>query len=152
WGDKWSAAYAWELPSGKPLTPMNGHTAGVTDAAFAANGKEIVTASYDGRALKWDAAGKYLGAIEPKRAKDDYIRAPVLAPGARRLFTPYAAYDLETGEVLATWPDDARKFLGDFTQVYPSPGAERVALLGVPYNDSGTRCYVCDAKTGKVIL
>jgi WD40 repeat protein len=49
-------ARVWELPSGKMVLELRGHTDGVTGADVSSDGKRICTSSsYDQTARVWDA-------------------------------------------------------------------------------------------------
>lgn len=75
------AALAWELSSGKLLTPLTGHAASVRSIAFVNEGKEILTGGDEGLLLRWDAAGKDLGEVR--------LRAPG-GFGSQNRFPMYA--------------------------------------------------------------
>ncbi|VTU01353.1 (myosin heavy-chain) kinase : Uncharacterized protein OS=Fusarium oxysporum f. sp. vasinfectum 25433 GN=FOTG_18972 PE=4 SV=1 [Gemmataceae bacterium] len=145
WGEDRSTAYAWEVPSGKPLTPVFGHSALVRGLAFA--GKEIVTTGYDARTMRWDAAtGEFLGTVEFRLARGDF--GPYAVPGAsgRVAFTERAVYDPTTGTAVAEWPATLR--IDRNTPTYPSADGKRVAFL----NPGGTvKLTVCDTGTGAVL-
>jgi len=69
-GIAWTAvgltAFAWELPSGKLITPAGGHVSFIRSIAFASEGKEILTSGDDGLIFRWDPSGKELGEIRPR--------------------------------------------------------------------------------------
>ncbi len=82
WGSRGWATVAWEVPSGKLLTPPGGHAAPLSSAAIVANGKEYLTASTDGAIIRWDAAtGKELDTIRLKipglNYGSGYVNSPV---------------------------------------------------------------------------
>lgn len=102
WGVAGSAPVAWEVPSGKLLTPPREHVTPVTSVAFAAGGKELVTSSTDGRAVRWDAAtGEPLGPVAlrpPRLANYPARQALTLSPdGARGVGAVGGVFDLKTG-------------------------------------------------------
>lgn len=75
WGREGARAVAWEVPSGKPLTPVGGRQVAPQSLAFTADGNELLTngeAWTDWTVERWDAAtGKLLGV-----RKCDFGRAP----------------------------------------------------------------------------
>jgi WD40 repeat protein len=108
-----SAAFVWEVPSGKLMSPAGGHTGLVSGIVFAAGGKEILTGGQEGAIYRWDAAtGKGLGEIalrqggQPQPVRLSY--APVVfAPGGSVAVADRgtrAAYDLATGSQLFALP------------------------------------------------
>jgi RNA polymerase sigma factor (sigma-70 family) len=48
----------WEMPSGKELAPLKGHTAPVFDIAFSPDGKLLVSGSGDGSIKVWDMVAR----------------------------------------------------------------------------------------------
>lgn len=145
WGEDHATAYAWEVPSGKALTPATGHSAMIRGLAFA--GKEIVTTGYDARTMRWDAAtGKYLGTVEFRPVRGDYGVYVFPGPSGRVAFSEKAAYDLATGDAVAQWPDSFRA--GRHTPVYPSADGKRVAFLNPA---STVTLSIFNAETGAVV-
>src|SRR5262249_13168482 len=64
WAHRGSVLSAWEVPSGKLITPAGGHLSNVVSAAGLGGGQESLTASSDGVVLRWDATtGKELGSL-----------------------------------------------------------------------------------------
>ena len=54
----------WDIPSGREIHVLKGHTQPVVAVRFSADGRRIVTASWDGTARVWDAySGEELLAI-----------------------------------------------------------------------------------------
>ncbi len=47
-------ARVWDARTGAPLATLAGHLMEVEDAEFSPDGREVVTASYDGKARVWD--------------------------------------------------------------------------------------------------
>ena len=67
WTQRDMTAVAWEVPSGKLLTPAGGHKNPLTGVALVGGGKEFFTGAADGVILRWDAAtGKELGSLSLK--------------------------------------------------------------------------------------
>jgi WD40 repeat protein len=65
WGKGSAAAFVWESATGKRLLKLEGHKEAVANAAFAPDGKRIVSASRDQTLRIWDAAtGKQLLLLE----------------------------------------------------------------------------------------
>lgn len=116
WSNRGSATFAWEVPSGKLLTPAGGHINPVTSAAVAGGGKEVFTAASDGVVLRWDpATGKELGALPLKAPLSGYGSGAVTgtvyltADGTRALANDgngLAVYDLPSGSQQFVIPAD----------------------------------------------
>ena len=106
WGYHGAAGFAWEVPSGKSLTPAEGHFDRVTGVAFSPDGKEIITIGGDHRTLRWDAAtGKQLGVVKLNFGRVERHFVPLALSGdSKRLFTTGAVYDLQTGKGVAQSP------------------------------------------------
>lgn len=49
-------AVAWEAPTGRLVTPLMDHVAGVRSIAFPPDGKDLFTSGNDGNAFRWDLA------------------------------------------------------------------------------------------------
>ena len=54
WGASGPMPVVWEAPSGKVLSPLPEHTGAIRAIAFAAGGKELISASQDGRIIRWE--------------------------------------------------------------------------------------------------
>jgi WD40 repeat protein len=114
WATLGPTAVVWEVPSGKLLSVIGGHTGAVTGVAFAAGGKEVLTGGDDGLILRWDAAtGKQLGPI------------PLRIPGGGLVLTPGAIEFVNTASgpvvVVNQGPRRGRFDLATGAQVVSTP-------------------------------
>ena len=131
-----STAVAWEVPSGRLLSPFAGHLSGVTALAYAAGGKELLSGGADGQLLRWDAAtGKELGGVR--------LRSPAgYGTGTRFTLSPVfltadgtTAYSIGTGAGVfdaATGRQLATPTLGLNYDLRPYLCADARTLLTVP--------------------
>jgi WD40 repeat protein len=112
WTQRDMTAVAWEVPSGKLLTPAGGHWNPLAGAALPAGGKEYFTGSTDGVILRWDAAtGKELGSLSLKVPTASFAPAVAgLSPDGAR------ALSFEGGNTLAVYD------LPGCTQQFVIPG------------------------------
>ena len=83
---------AWDVAAGAIRESFSGHTGQVWGLAISSDGRTLVSAGLDGRAIVWDLAGdrrldRRFSAGRPFRAGDgdDYPVAPVFAPGGSAL-------------------------------------------------------------------
>lgn len=130
WTAVGQTAVVWEVPSGKLLSPLAGHVAGVRSVAFAADGKEILSSGDDGLVLRWDATGKELGEVRLRGTST---------------FGAAARYPLGSVQLTA----DGRTAVGQTTQsgIYDAVTGRQVAA---PFGAFGfdTRTVLCpDART-----
>jgi WD40 repeat protein len=81
-------ARLWELPSGRQLGVLRGHSGRVLDASFTPDGKGVVTASADAtaRVFPCDACGSFDTLV--RRARERATRS--LSPEERRRFLTFA--------------------------------------------------------------
>jgi len=100
-----ASVVAWELPSGKRLSPAGGHTEPVFSVSFADDGKEILSSTASGAILRWDRTGKELGAFALKiPGGSSIISRPsgvAFVPGeqivAASMGSEYCVYDMPAG-------------------------------------------------------
>ena len=107
WGTVGQSPVAWEAPSGKALSPVPMHAGPIRSIAFAAGGKEIVTAGSEGRIVRWDAAtGRTVGEYQLRGPRGGFgmpgslRNIAGLSPDGTQVMTPGppgAIYDLATG-------------------------------------------------------
>jgi WD40 repeat protein len=145
WGSEGNVPVVWEAPAGKWLTPLPEHTGAVYSVGFAAGGKEVVTAGYDGRVVRWDAAtGKPLGPVQPRWDRDRPMIA--LSPDGSRGVSMHdpAAYDLKTGaeELALSRPPGGDRY-PTTTVLVPDP-TKAVVAFAPPYGKSTGTAAVWD--------
>jgi WD40 repeat protein len=111
WSHGGVASFAWEVPSGKLLSPAGGLAAGVTGVAVVGGGAEVLTAAGNGEVVRWDAStGKERG------------RTGLKAPG------PYGRV---SGGPVALSADGTRALVVDGCGVYDLPaGAQQFVVPG----------------------
>ena len=106
WGEFVVAAVAWELPSGRILTPQpTGHHAAVNAVGFSPDGRHVVSAGLDMSILRWDV--KTGAAIGPRwdRFLPLGFRPFLPARGNRVIGDHHATvYDTETATELYRIP------------------------------------------------
>jgi WD40 repeat protein len=152
WGSVNACPVVWEVPSGKLLTPpLPEHTGAVRSVAFAAGGKEVVTAGHDGRVVRWDAAtGKPLGSVALRpvatRALAGRRLFVNLVPDGSRAVAavaPAAVIDLATGAEEFTLPGPAAA--GPLDAVTLSAGGTHAAVVTSPLDQrKPATCAVWD--------
>jgi WD40 repeat protein len=119
WGNRGQVTVVWEAPSGKLISPAGGHAGGITGAAVAGGGKEVLTAASDGAVIRWDpATGKERGTLGLKYPGGGYgagglVNGPVTlsADGTRALVSDggsrgLGVYDLPAGTQQFVIPGD----------------------------------------------
>jgi len=149
WGQIGSAWVAWEAPSGKLLTRPTEHTSGIRSIAFADGGKQIVTAPFIGKVVRWDATtGKSLGPVTVRagRASSQGVTGLALAPDGAHAAAgsaPAAVFDLKTGAELFAIP--RHPVPGFLTSVILTADAESLVTIAAP--SAGTR-----AANGTLVL
>lgn len=80
-----NVARVWEIPSGRELYDLYGHTNFVTDIAFSPDGSRIATASWDRSAKVWDAAtGRQLFTLS---GHENFLEGIAFSPDGQRLIT-----------------------------------------------------------------
>ena len=153
WGVFGPTAYAWEVPSGRPLTPAEGHADRVNAAWFAAGGAQVLTRGQDRQLIRWDAAtGKSLGRVMWDGPPLGTIMVEAVSGDGRRAVIGPAAYDLTTGKRLGARPTRP-EFSGALTLSGLSADGSRAATVGLPYGPPAAeaKCVVWDATTGAVV-
>ncbi|HEY1187992.1 MAG TPA: hypothetical protein VGE74_10060, partial [Gemmata sp.] len=119
WGTRNLATVVWEVPSGKPLSPTEGHTSVVTSIAVTPDGKHALTSASAGGALRWElATGKLLGEVPFKHPGGGaFGYAPALtfsADGSRALtrdtYSGTGVYDTTTGAQLYVVPNQNNSY------------------------------------------
>lgn len=160
WLYRGSTAAAWEVPSGKTLTPPGGHFAGVTSAAVAAGGKEILTAAFDGVVLRWDpATGKELGSVPLRVPGGGFgsglvTTAVALSPDGTRALAPdgsggLGVYELPSGTQQFVIPGEQnREGRGAFT-----PDGTKVIQVLTSFDPKNTpRAAVWEVASGRRLV
>ncbi|MBX9627304.1 MAG: WD40 repeat domain-containing protein [Gemmataceae bacterium] len=160
WASTGVAPVVWDAPSGKLLTPAGEHTGAVRSIAFAAGGKELVTAGSDGRVVRWEAAtGKPLGRVRIAPGSRPGLAGGLgsVGTGGRYFFTlaadgtralaagmPPVVFDLATGAELFAVPRGAARATVTVHHL-PSADLSRVAVLATTFDGrTPGRCTVWD--------
>jgi WD40 repeat protein/tRNA A-37 threonylcarbamoyl transferase component Bud32 len=140
----YKGAQRWDVTTGRALGPLMRHDSAVDGIAFTADGKTILTGSWDKTVRRWDAAtGEPLG---PPLKAEGNNGLWVLSPDGRVAVLqgnpgPTTFWDPATGRPLAHLNDgDPRVYLAGF-----SPDGRRVALK------KGNTICVRDVATGAVL-
>jgi WD40 repeat protein len=160
WGVVGQCPMVWEAPSGKILTQLPEHTQGIKSIAFAAGGKEIITAGLDGRIVRWDAAtGKLLGPVtlKPSRGMITGVGGRLivtLAPDGTRALTtttPPAVMDLASGTEEFSMPRGSN--VAASTSSIPSADMTKLMILSTPFDRSKPgQCAVWDLETRQKLV
>lgn len=157
WAVRNLATYVWEVPSGKPLGPTEGHASVVTSIAVTADGKHALTSSDGGGVLRWEpATGKLLGEVplrNPNGSSPGYAPAAQFSPdGARALvrdsYTSVGVFDLASGTQWYTIPVPSYT---NSRETFSADGSKLV-LTQVPSDDAKkkpSRVLVFDTASGK---
>lgn len=103
---------AWEAPTGRLLSPLMDHTAGLRTIAFPEGGKDLFTSGMDGRVFRWDLPTGQLNemvTLRPARLPGQLPVRPIVslsadATRAAWLRTPAEVFDVATGADLFTVP------------------------------------------------
>src|SRR5882724_4815167 len=99
-----SPVRVWDTSTGKQLAVLSGHTDGVVNAAYSADGKRIVSASFDNTARVWDArTGAQVGVLS---GHTDSVQDAVYSSDGTRIVTASSdetapIWDARTSEPLA---------------------------------------------------
>lgn len=91
----------WEVPSGKPLFQLEGHTAAVWRALFSPDGKQLLSTDQGGGVKLWDLATRK--EIRSFAGHTGGVYKPAWADGGRTLITPsfdqsIRIWDVATGK------------------------------------------------------
>lgn len=131
----------WEAPSGQLLNQVAMHGGEIRSIAFAAGGKEIVTAGAEGQIVRWDAAtGRPVGEYELRRHRGLATLGPpgrvvALAPDGTRAMTegsPGGLFDLATGIEILAMPGAVNP--GSETMTLPSPDLRSMFCLSMKFD------------------
>jgi tRNA A-37 threonylcarbamoyl transferase component Bud32 len=101
----WEWRYVYRLCHTDLLT-LRGHSHGVTTVAYSPDGRRLLTVSWDGTAIVWDAAtGKKVLILRTQRGTDESMTAGAFSPDGRRLatgtvFGVVKVWDAATGKEL----------------------------------------------------
>jgi WD40 repeat protein len=150
WGSLGSFPLVWEAPSGKVISRLPEHTQPIKCIAFAAGGKEVITAGVEGRIVRWDATtGKAVGEVKlrPSRAITvGAFRPPMhISPDGTRVITqgnPAAVYDLATGTELFAIPPAP---LSGTYQMQTVVSADMTKVMNLSINFDVKKTGVCVA-------
>jgi WD40 repeat protein len=164
WGKTGHTTIAWEIPSGKLLTPQREHEY-IAGIGFPAGGKEILTSGRGAKLVRWDVAtGKPIGSVtlRPKGHSIDPVDTPLISPDASRILAgsiypafrrptllPPAMFDPATGAELFSFPP----VKGPTPLYCPSPDLSRIVVLTMTNNPKAktARCEVWDVDGRKEI-
>lgn len=156
WAVKGLAAFVWEVPSGKPLGPTEGHTSTVSSVAVTADGNHVLTSADSGGVLRWElATGKLVGEVAfkyPNAPSPGYAPAASFsADGTRALvresFTSVAVFDVASGTQWYTIPTPNNVLSRESF----SADGSKVVLVRTPNDDTKkqpARVTVLDTTTG----
>ena len=132
-----------DIPSGRTVESLNGHSSVVLDAQFDPSGQRVVTASADGSARIWDAAtGSTL--LELRTGADaGTVYSAVFSPDGTRVLTGQddgtaIVWDSASGERLATYRADSQQV---HSAVF-TPDGKRIIAAGLA--DLTARVFACD--------
>lgn len=93
----------WDAATGREIMRLRGHTSKVISTVFSADGRQILTASWDGSARLWDCAtGKELRSFQPQKPLP--LLCAQFSPDGRQVLTVIT----NRGEV-AAYPDEGRQ-------------------------------------------
>lgn len=107
--DKDNTAKVWDMPSGKLVFSLTGHTDYVSDADFSPDGQYLATTSVDGTARLWDAVtGQELLRLNPGKGT---VLNLAFSPDGQYLATSSGAFavvwNANTGDRLLDLPNPA---------------------------------------------
>jgi RNA polymerase sigma factor (sigma-70 family) len=146
-GGSYSSAVAfWDATTGKLLSDLPGHSAGIMAVAYAPDGTRIYTIGKDRTLRSWDtASGRELSRIPTERAT-----SLAVSPDGKNLFVGGASgsvrvLDAQTGRLVCQLPVFKRTMM----ELFLTADGKRLIAEGA---DDGTgenfSVRICDAKTG----
>ena len=126
-GDRAGAVRVWQVGSARPVALLRGHQRRVQTVRFSADGARLVTASQDGTAIVWRAAG---WRPELTLRHGDQVTAASFSPDDRRVLTASAdrtavVWDAASGQPIVTLAGH----LAAVTQAVFSADGRRVATV-----------------------
>ncbi|HEY6891659.1 MAG TPA: WD40 repeat domain-containing protein [Solirubrobacter sp.] len=139
-------ARVWDLPSGATIAELHGHTDEITDAAFSANGRDVVTLSLDGTARSWHVVEGQIF------RRDDWVLDAAFSPDGKRIATAAADGDARVqpvdggGGSIAIRPVFRAQTMNSIAF---DPAGRRVAVVGGHDAQSG-QIVVADAASGAI--
>jgi WD40 repeat protein len=148
YGVEGQAIAVWDVTSGKLLSPADGHMNRITSLVFTDRGRRLLSASFDGRVIAWDAAtGK---ALRTQEIRDDDPRYGY-GGGMRQMWLTLSAdgkYVLggnNYGGTTRLWELEGTKAVCDFESVR-NEGAGNVfspdgSLVGISGADRVARIW-----------
>lgn len=147
WASKGSVTVVWEVPSGKLLSPLGGHTATVRGVAVTPDNKFVLTSGEDGTTLKWElATGKPAGAVtfrQPGAGFGGFVPSAVFSPDVSRALLRDAGgglgvHDVATGaqQYVIPAPYDGASYAAF------SPDGSKVVVASSSYDAKKTPAHV----------
>ncbi|MDY3563026.1 WD40 repeat domain-containing protein [Gemmata sp. JC673] len=155
WASQGLATFVWEVPSGKPLGPTEGHTSVVTSITVTPDGKYALTAPESGAALRWElATGKLAGEVPlkyPNPQSSGFPGAHVSPDGkaavAHDSSGDVGVFDIATG---AQWYVIPRGPFSFSRHAFSSDGSKIVTVfIPIDYRKKPAQVTVLDTASGK---
>jgi WD40 repeat protein/tRNA A-37 threonylcarbamoyl transferase component Bud32 len=150
-------AHVWDTATGKELFRLHRHDNNITDVEFSADGKHILTASWDGTARLWDASSGKQAAV--LRRDKEALRLATFSPDGAHVLTlltsraDQMAYPekehprpgaIDPPAIVQMRPNPRDRFQHSFTSF-----RSHFSFTG-PFSDT-TMGYVWDVKGGKPV-